>query len=836
MGRITGLCKLSLGLFLGILIGVTVAVTGRPDLGGRVSWPDRSVLPYFWVAAVVVVALFFAPVRSALFWAVRKPAVGLARLIAALWDFFSNPVRAGAFGGMAFAVGLAGVWWLTLGALENAVRPWPIELAGFTAANSAMFLYSGVGWFAVHALAIPFVIGVFRAHRETRTATLWAFTLAMSIAVLLWICFGALSVPLGANAGPHYGDTVEKAQLTERQKELWETPCRPTMEVADVSGRSLEWLSANCVGIDMPLLLADPCYLPGATVESCGFSGGAGPRDPIAEQVSPAQMPFVQSAWALAQDVWVVRKVSDSLYFGGNGFFVFAMLFFCIFVAQSRVLNSFSLTLAAVAGLGYGFGFLGFYSTQYDWVLLVGIIAHVLWLASVSIDLWDVRLADPADAAARMLTPAPIVIRPVDRDVDSGELETIGATQDPFRRNRQITSVYARLARQLDEFLVGVHPGRRSANWCHFAVWASKTAGHYIDKDAQFRDMCRRTLSNIDGYRMRELQPGSPGSAPELDAPNLSDARRVVTMAIAGGNRLVFEEVAPLLIEFLAESAEHAQPKDGHVQAFIEQHEVFDDEGSRLLAASFQSYYDARFEPDKRMAAELVLLGNFQLLAHEQQRLDPYIAEGNGSALLWPMALTFPAPLVRCLYRLGAFPLHAFIFVFAKVLRLGRLNLRERGLEGEQQWLGWASALWTWMFHSRAAVRISDWFWAQTITLRVGNEDSGKPRIIRVGDELKPPDSFAENLLGDLRNQQLLRLLGTRRINPTAKSQAGVKRYRDINDRMRFLFFLLRSYQFEERLRDEPFSGREVEEDGLSMIGRPMVGAGFPALDTILRP
>ena len=54
------------------------------------------------------------------------------------------------------------------------------------------------------------------------------------------------------------------------------------------------------------------------------------------------------------------------------------------------------------------------------------------------------------------------------------DVDTIGAIGDPVIRNLRITQCYHELARAVAE---RVAPG---ANWCTFAIWASRQAGQTI--------------------------------------------------------------------------------------------------------------------------------------------------------------------------------------------------------------------------------------------------------------------------------------------------------------------------------------------------------------------
>lgn len=690
--------------------------------------------------------------------------------IGGCWRFLSDPAKAGAASAFLFSGGLAISWILTAIALEGETRPSPIELAELASDHSSLWLWVGVIWFAVHTLAIPFAIGVFLTHAEGQRPALWFFALFMSLAVLLWMCFGALSVPLGSNAGPVYHDAKDRADLSVQQQLLWRTPCDAGEVSQSLSGLSALQLAELCPNTNEPLLLAVPHLR--ATIG--------------AEQIIP-----IQEAWSAAHDAWTVRKISDAVFFGGNGVFILAMLFFCVFVVRSPVLTSFSFTLAAAAGILYAVGFAAFFDSRFEIAVFAAITCHILWLGSVGVDLWDSRYAgrfsvEPSEA----LLPATEVLA-LDVPLTHYEVRDILECSDLRERNRRITVAYARLARQLNRKIAGQSwDSVDAANWFHFGVWASKSVGSYIERPRRpIEGLRERALVRIENdLQRRSGEPPLDEQAAEFERGSFTAvrARSNLSTAMADGNRLVFEQLAPLFVDFL--SGGDPKPEARELQLAL---------AAYREAASVSEVETGCLEVSSARRTELMLKANLLLVEYEQRRLDRVIGEALDGGMDWPVAFLYPGPLVRCGYRLFVLPFTAIWFASL------RKPVRQSALEQERclvATLGrWFVAPFRWGLVRRVSAAIS----AETITLTVG---SAKPERLNVGDDLRSP-SRAGLALVDIKDPDLKRKLETRARKPG--KEVKVDDYKRLEDRMRFIQNLFWTWQCDPRVREDPYSDEE---------------------------
>ncbi len=223
------------------------------------------------------------------------------------------------------------------------------------------------------------------------------------------------------------------------------------------------------------------------------------------------------------------------------------------------------------------------------------------------------------------------------------DVERITALSDPIVRNLQITQCYYELSLALAA-RTGSH-----ANWCTFAVWASKQVGQTIRKEDLTRmlEQLWVTVSDV---------PAHPVSAtPSFGTPleGLANHRRRIREAVlatssferasqatARGNRRVFQEIAWEFARFLATVAEDTAFDTDRIAGFCAALRPGDPpDGQRYLVQAFTSYYRAMFEHDPKVRAELLLLGNVAVGLHEQTRLQPEITDALNAPVTDPREL-----------------------------------------------------------------------------------------------------------------------------------------------------------------------------------------------------
>lgn len=206
---------------------------------------------------------------------------------------------------------------------------------------------------------------------------------------------------------------------------------------------------------------------------------------------------------------------------------------------------------------------------------------------------------------------------------------------DPTLRNLWITRRYHELAVQLRDVGLG-----DEATWCAFAVWASKTAGKTIRGDelpARVRVLLNQ--SGTTGGVIRRFNSGLQGCLlAQLEHVHLlnvvKEVSNDVSAQIAEGNCLVFAELAPLFT-LLVDGWTAAPPDDpAALQARLAPElSALAAKGidTAALETAFTRYALAQGNAADR--ASLVLAANILAVSHEQERLQPYIAEALDAAV-----------------------------------------------------------------------------------------------------------------------------------------------------------------------------------------------------------
>lgn len=182
-------------------------------------------------------------------------------------------------------------------------------------------------------------------------------------------------------------------------------------------------------------------------------------------------------------------------------------------------------------------------------------------------------------------------------------VERIRTTADVVIRNLLITQFYHEAAAAMTRFI-----GSRDVTWFGFGVHASRTVGR---RAMRFDSLPLRV-------RLRLMRIGPMASF-------LSSTRD----AMAKGNLQVFEELAPLAGSFLSQLGDGA-PNEEAIACFCESLRPGPPTkgGQELLKVAFRAWYDAAHEPEPERKSQLVLLGNCSAVYHEQQRLQPLVAQG----------------------------------------------------------------------------------------------------------------------------------------------------------------------------------------------------------------
>jgi hypothetical protein len=213
-------------------------------------------------------------------------------------------------------------------------------------------------------------------------------------------------------------------------------------------------------------------------------------------------------------------------------------------------------------------------------------------------------------------------------------IEAIKAIPDPVLRNLWVTQTYHEISRELRPFLGSDH-----ASWFSFAKWASKQAGrtirgedvpervrHLLEKDEEYH----RLLDRVNGSLFKRFE--SLAVRREHVATHVLALVNQLSEKISGGNIKVFVDLAPIFSRFLELFRNDAAPDHPKFASFISELNTVPALQGRdpILHSAFKKYYQARFEPDRKAKAELVLTGSGQIGVHEQTSLQTDIENGLG--------------------------------------------------------------------------------------------------------------------------------------------------------------------------------------------------------------
>jgi len=218
----------------------------------------------------------------------------------------------------------------------------------------------------------------------------------------------------------------------------------------------------------------------------------------------------------------------------------------------------------------------------------------------------------------------------MNRGVTKEHIDEVLAIDDRVLRNYWVTQSYADFSSALTSLL---EP--RTANWCTFGTWASRTVGANMRGEALPQWLHDRVLmpdglmgltsAVRESTHWRLLHHVLSDVTPE----HLMDVTRSLLgeMAInlSEGNTEVFAEITPPAAVFIEEY--HAGPAGAEARARVleacEGAPEFD--GVNRLHAGYALYCDALEETDPILKSQKILAGSLELAIHEQNHLQPVI-------------------------------------------------------------------------------------------------------------------------------------------------------------------------------------------------------------------
>ncbi len=364
------------------------------------------------------------------------------------------------------------------------------------------------------------------------------------------------------------------------------------------------------------------------------------------------------------------------------------------------------------------------------------------------------------------------------------EVERIIAEVDPVLRNRHITQCYHELAVAMQ-----ARTGA-SANWCTFAVWASKQAGQTIRKEDLKRAL-GHTLHELPATLRVALQ-GAAAARPfglTREHVEIKDiltrvfdtlhAVDVASEAVARGNKKVFEEIGREFARFVAVCLNDQSFDEEKIAGFCQDLSPGEPpDGQQYLQQAFTCYYQAFFEGDAHTRAELLLLANIAIGLHEQTRLQPEIAEALDAALVDVKVLR--AQLIRALFPYRGWWVRLRLFLLRLLDRPSPLEAVLEAISAEMR--------------PRMHRVITEYFMTielpHDVRLRLGGDIPGEF-----------PPSLQELTLPELR--ALLE-----KIDPTPDSthETGAADWANLADRLHFILDMFRCYQEWGDLFEPPFA------------------------------
>ena len=364
------------------------------------------------------------------------------------------------------------------------------------------------------------------------------------------------------------------------------------------------------------------------------------------------------------------------------------------------------------------------------------------------------------------------------------EVERIIAEVDPVLRNRHITQCYHEL---------GVAMQARtgtSANWCTFAVWASKQAGQTIRKEDLKRAL-GHTLHELPATLRVALQ-GAAAARPfglTRDYVEIRDKLTrvfdtlptidVASEAVARGNKKVFEEIGREFARFMAVCLNDPSFDEEKIARFCQDLRPGEPpDGQQYLQQAFTCYYQAFFEGDAHTRAERLLFANIAIGLHEQTRLQPEIAEALDAALVDVKVLR--AQLIRALFPYRGWWVRLRLFLLRLLDRPSPLEAVLEAIAAEMR------------------PHIHQVITEYLMTIELPHEVQ-----LRLGGDL--PGEFPPSLQ-QLTLPELRALL--EKIDPTPDStdETGVADWANLADRLHFILDMFRCYQEWGDLFEPPFA------------------------------
>ncbi len=240
---------------------------------------------------------------------------------------------------------------------------------------------------------------------------------------------------------------------------------------------------------------------------------------------------------------------------------------------------------------------------------------------------------------------------PQPRELTLKELDEILAIEDDQVRNLRVTQGYYALSHHLGNVL-----GSENANWCTFAVWASRQAGVVIRGEVAAMAAIRNFVVRRErhrGKRSPELTDSNDWYAwtqwlMKAHASHWNQGRvepwtllllvfGSFSRATSQGNTDVFEDIARQFLPFTTILRKSTSLTDPEMLAFLGGLSPLParDGGQQELKIGLEQYFQAKHTSDPDERARLMLYGNCCVGYHEQTRLDDAISRAVNSPITY---------------------------------------------------------------------------------------------------------------------------------------------------------------------------------------------------------
>ena len=367
------------------------------------------------------------------------------------------------------------------------------------------------------------------------------------------------------------------------------------------------------------------------------------------------------------------------------------------------------------------------------------------------------------------------------------DVAVIVAMPDPIVRNLWITQAYHDLGVRMGAHLTGKE-STGEGSWASYGTWASRTAGstmRYQILPSEIRDAYnadrafRDALDRVGKHSwLRKL-----GMVRFLDNHTLMGIFETELSRISGhvakGNGIVFAELAPVYANMIAKFDQGEILQGEALEEFIAAQDLKGEpESIAIFEDAIRNYFLAMRTEEQVQRAQLICLANLQAGLHEQQRLQG------------PIAAALEAPVTEGLLKVRHWWL---VQLLLKVPVLGwLLRQLDRGflaLLPEVERL--AEVLETKLM---MAIKM------HTISMPLSED--------------VPPNADGTMFPPDLEPvvlPELTKLLEQWAGSMSTNANSGARNWKNLDDRMRFIFALFRSRQQTPDLLAQPFTEQERE-------------------------